>query len=75
MPVELPATVITGRRPDFSPISAKPIVEPMDPQAQDTLDWLIRSSNYVEGWMAEKREEINNQHEKNLAAIDAELGK
>ncbi|WP_312154943.1 polymorphic toxin type 44 domain-containing protein [Pseudomonas sp.] len=75
MPDELPATTITGRRPDFSPINDRPLVEPIDPQAQDTLQWLIRASKYVDSWISDKWTKINQHHEKNMAAIDAELDK
>ncbi|BDU09752.1 hypothetical protein PRtIB026_A23320 [Pseudomonas sp. RtIB026] len=75
MPVELPATVITGRRPDFSPVTVRPVVEPMDPRAEDTLARLIRASEYVEDWMSKKWTEIGQQHDNNMAAIDAELDK
>lgn len=51
------------------------MVEPIDPQAQDTLDWLIRASTYVENWMNDKWTEINNQHNSNMASIDVELDK
>jgi len=73
MPRELPATVITDRRPDFSPLTVRPVVEPLDPQAQDTLDWLIRANEYVQDWMTQKENEINQQHDENLNALDAEL--
>ncbi|WP_230375143.1 polymorphic toxin type 44 domain-containing protein [Pseudomonas fulva] len=73
MPRELPATVITDRRPDFSPLTVRPVVEPLDPQAQDTLDWLIRANEYVQDWMTQKENEINQQHNENLNALDAEL--
>ncbi|WP_144966674.1 hypothetical protein [Pseudomonas sp. DE0010] len=73
MPRELPATVITDRRADFSPLTVRPAVEPLDPQAQDTLDWLIRANEYVQDWMTQKENEINQQHDENLNALDAEL--
>ncbi|WP_313738528.1 polymorphic toxin type 44 domain-containing protein [Pseudomonas sp.] len=73
MPRELPAIVITGRRPDFSPLTVRPVVEPIDPQAQDTLEWLIRANEYVQGWMVEKRNEIIQQYNENMSVIDSEL--
>ncbi|MNM55704.1 hypothetical protein D3C81_668520 [compost metagenome] len=71
MPVELPMITITGRRPDFSPLTVP--AHPIDPETQSTLDWLISATNYVEGWMSQKWEEITQQYEKNMEAIDAEL--
>lgn len=73
MPIELPTVVITGRRSDFSSVNDLPATDPMDPEAHDTLEWLIRATKNVDVWMSERRNEVNRQYEQNMASLDAEL--
>ncbi|WP_338487561.1 hypothetical protein VRC18_16285 [Pseudomonas trivialis] len=74
MPLELGTTVITGRRPDFSLISTPSGTTMGRPTEEEDkiLGSYVRALENVDKWISDKKSQINQQHEKNMQAIDSE---
>lgn len=74
MPLEIGTTAITGRRPDFSLISSPngTVIGGSSERDDEILGRYIRAQESVGKWISEKKQQVNQQHEKNMQAIDAE---
>lgn len=76
MPLELGTTAITGRRPDFSLLTTpNGTVIGGSSMGDDILDRLIIVRKNVEQWISDNKKRLDQQHKKNMAAIDSEINK
>ncbi|MGE1151721.1 hypothetical protein [Pseudomonas kitaguniensis] len=77
MPLEIGTTTIIGRRPDFSLTSIPngTVIGGSSDRDDEILRRYVKSLKSVGDWISEKLSQINQQHQKNVQAIDAENDK
>ncbi|MNQ51889.1 hypothetical protein D3C85_658900 [compost metagenome] len=76
MPIELGTTAITGRRPDFSLLTTpNGTVIGGDSMGDDILARLIVVQKNVKSWIFDNKKRLDEQHKKNMAAIDSDIDK
>ena len=74
MTVELGTTAIVGRRDDFSLLTTRNKAVSGGPlMHEDILSRLIAARDAVGQWISDNKARLDQQHEKNIAAIDSEL--